>query len=57
VWNPGGDSDNDGIFASMLRGEFCFQTTRNGSSDCFRKNTPSDMNKTSCMRPAAMVGI
>jgi carbohydrate-selective porin OprB len=24
VWNPGGDSDNDGIFAGMLRGEFCF---------------------------------
>jgi hypothetical protein len=24
VWNPGGDSDNDGIFAGMLRGEFNF---------------------------------
>jgi carbohydrate-selective porin OprB len=24
VWNPGGDSDNDGIFAGMLRGEFYF---------------------------------
>jgi hypothetical protein len=24
VWNPGGDSDNDGIFAGMLRGEFSF---------------------------------
>jgi len=24
VWNPGGDSDNDGVFAGMLRGEFNF---------------------------------
>jgi len=24
VWNPGGDSSNDGIFAGMLRGEFNF---------------------------------
>ena len=24
VWNPGGDSDNDGIFAGMVRGEFNF---------------------------------
>jgi hypothetical protein len=24
VWNPGGDSDNDGIFAGMLRAEFSF---------------------------------
>jgi hypothetical protein len=24
VWNPGGDNDNDGIFAGMLRGEFSF---------------------------------
>jgi hypothetical protein len=24
VWNPGGDSDNDGIFAGMLRAEFNF---------------------------------
>ena len=24
VWNPGGDSRNDGIFAGMIRGEFNF---------------------------------
>jgi hypothetical protein len=24
VWNPGGDSDNDGVFAGMIRGEFNF---------------------------------
>ena len=24
VWNPGGDSSNDGIFAGMIRGEFNF---------------------------------
>ena len=24
VWNPGGDSNNDGIFAGMIRGEFNF---------------------------------
>jgi carbohydrate-selective porin OprB len=24
VWNPGGDSNNDGIFAGMLRAEFSF---------------------------------
>jgi carbohydrate-selective porin OprB len=24
VWNPGGDSSNDGVFAGMLRGEFNF---------------------------------
>jgi carbohydrate-selective porin OprB len=24
VWNPGGDSDNDGIFAGMVRAEFNF---------------------------------
>ena len=24
VWNPGGDSDNDGVFAGMARGEFNF---------------------------------
>jgi carbohydrate-selective porin OprB len=24
VWNPGGDSDNDGVFAGMVRGEFNF---------------------------------
>jgi carbohydrate-selective porin OprB len=24
VWNPGGDSDNDGVFAGMIRGEFSF---------------------------------
>jgi carbohydrate-selective porin OprB len=24
VWNPGGDSRNDGVFAGMLRGEFNF---------------------------------
>jgi hypothetical protein len=24
VWNPGGDSDNDPVFAGMLRGEFSF---------------------------------
>jgi len=24
VWNPGGDSSNDGIFAGMVRGEFNF---------------------------------
>jgi hypothetical protein len=24
VWNPGGDSDNDGVFAGMLRAEFNF---------------------------------